>query len=98
MKLRRDAGRYEPGDSPWIRRQQIASVQGPADPAGLARLVGPRQEALGWGLYSPDSTIAYRSLTWSAARPDEDWLARRFAAAVESRQLAGLEDHATGYR
>ena len=98
IKLRRDGGRVEPGHSPWIRNSQIAKIVGPADPAGIARLVGPRDEPLGWGLYSPDSTIRFRGLTWSELQPSPDWLAERIAAAFAARTRMRLEPETTGYR
>jgi 23S rRNA (cytosine1962-C5)-methyltransferase len=54
---------------------------------------------LGWGLYSPESDIVVRLLTWGDAPPDEDWLAVRIAAAFEARARLGLDrDGTDAYR
>lgn len=96
VRLAKGAGRLEPGDSPWIRRQQVAKIQGPADPAALARVIGPRDEPLGWGLYSPDSKIVVRMLTWSDTPLPADWLGQRIASAFAARDPSAMST--TGYR
>ena len=99
IELRRDAGRIGPSTGPWVRRKQIARVQGLPTADALAEIVGRKGETLGWGLYSPESAIAVRLLSFGAEPLAPDWLERRLAAAVAARDVLGfgLED-TTGYR
>jgi 23S rRNA (cytosine1962-C5)-methyltransferase len=96
VELRRDAGKVD-RSTVWIRRQQVARVLGPPDPASVAALIDHRGRVLGHGLYSPDSNIVLRLLSMGERAPAPDWLARRLAAALAGRAALGL-GHTTGLR
>jgi 23S rRNA (cytosine1962-C5)-methyltransferase len=96
VELRRDAGKVD-RTTVWIRRQQVARVLGPPDPASVAELVDHRGRVLGHGLYSPDSNIVLRLLSTGERAPTPDWLARRLAAALAGREALGLA-RTTGLR
>lgn len=101
VELRRDAGRFGPQDGPWIRRRQVGKIWGPADPAELAELSDHRGQTLGWGLVAPESEIPLRLLSFGAAPPPADWLARRLHAAQVGRAALGLGEAdatTTGFR
>lgn len=99
IELRRDAGRIGPSSGPWIRRKQIARVQGLETPDALAEIVTRKGETLGWGLLSPESAIAVRMLGFGPEPLPSDWLERRLAAAVAAREVLGLgREDTTGYR
>jgi len=99
IELRRDIGRVSPQQGPWIRRKQIARIQGTPDPWALARIVDRRGDTLGWGLVSAASSISVRMLAWGEAPPEPDWLPRRLTAAFEARRAYRFEDEGTtGYR
>ena len=99
VELRRDAGRIGPHTGPWIRRKQIARIQGSPDPHGLARVEDRRGNVLGWGLISPVSGITVRMLGFGEAPPPEDWLQMRLEAAFSARAAYRFEEEGTtGYR
>jgi len=96
VELRRDAGKFGPAfGSWWVRRRQVARVLGPPDPQAVAELVDHRGRSLGFGLYSPESGIVLRMLSF-AAQPAADWLEQRLRSALLAR--ARLNLGATGYR
>jgi 23S rRNA (cytosine1962-C5)-methyltransferase len=98
IELRRDAGKIEPAGGPWIRREQVGRVLGPPDPNAIAELVDHRGRSLGFGLYSPDSAIVLRLLSF-AEPPPADWLTRRIERALAARAALGFErEPTTGYR
>jgi 23S rRNA (cytosine1962-C5)-methyltransferase len=97
VELRRDAGKFGPAQGYWVRRQQVARVLGPPDPQAIAELVDHRGRTLGFGLYSPDSGIVLRVLSFGAP-PSEDWLELRLRAALAAREALGLGAQTTGYR
>lgn len=90
VELRRDAGKISAAHGPWIRRRQVARVKGPPDPAAVAELVDHRGRRLGFGLYSPESALVLRMLSFGERAPDEAWLERRLGAALASRAALGL--------
>lgn len=98
IELRRDAGKVDPTRERWIRRKQVARVQGPPDPMAIAQLVDHRGRVLGHGLYSPESSIVLRLLCSGEAPPPEDWLERRLSAALDARASLGLGEDTDGYR
>jgi 23S rRNA (cytosine1962-C5)-methyltransferase len=91
IELRRDAGKVD-RTTVWIRRQQVARVLGPPDPAAVAELVDHRGRVVGHGLYSPESKIVLRLLSTGDRAPAPDWLARRLSAALAGRRGLGLGD------
>lgn len=97
IELRRDAGKFGPATGYWVRRQQVARVMGPPDPRAIAELVDHRGRTLGFGLYSPESGIVLRVLSYGP-RPGDDWLETRLRAALAAREALGLGADTTGYR
>jgi len=99
VELRRDAGRIGPTTGPWVRRKQIARVQGLEVPEALAEVVTGKGETLGWGLLSPHSSIAVRILEFAATPPPDDWLEQRLRVATRARDAYGFDaDDTTGFR
>lgn len=99
FELRRDAGRIGPGSSPWIRRKQVARVMGLELPEALGEVVTRKGETLGWGLVSPESSIAVRLLSFGAQAPAESWLSDRLQSAMSARNAYAFESsNTTGYR
>jgi len=99
IELRRDAGRVGPSTGPWIRRKQIARVQGLETADALAEIVSRKGETLGWGLLSPESAIAVRLLSFGPEPLPPDWLEQRLQAAVSARDVLGFaREDTTGYR
>jgi len=74
---------------PWIYPGSIARVEGQPGTGDLVRVESSDGTVLGWGAFSPSSTLRVRM--WSFAEneyPDDDWLHDRLAQAVARR--AGL--------
>ncbi len=90
VELRRDAGKIEPAQGPWIRRQQVARVLGPPDPAAIGELVDHRGRTLGFGLYSPESAIVLRMLSFGERPIEAGWLGHRLDRALSARASLGL--------
>ncbi|HPU51452.1 MAG TPA: class I SAM-dependent methyltransferase [Burkholderiaceae bacterium] len=71
---------------PWIFAGGVARVQGNPAPGDTVRVVSAEGRFLGWGAFSPASSI--RARMWSFdehAQIDDDWIAARVAAAVGRR-------------
>ena len=99
FELRRDAGRVGPSTGPWVRRKQVARVQGLETAQGLAEVLTQKGETLGWGLVSPHSSIAVRLLSFGDTPPEETWLEDRLNTALTAREASGFQrDDTTGYR
>ncbi len=99
IELRRDAGRVGPATGPWVRRKQIARVQGLETAEAIAEVVTRKGETLGWGLLSPQSAIAVRLLTFGPSPPGDTWLSDRLLAATTARDtLRFAGEGTTGYR
>jgi 23S rRNA (cytosine1962-C5)-methyltransferase len=99
VELRRDAGRLGPHTGPWIRRKQIARIQGSPDPHGLAHVLDRKGDTLGWGLISPVSAITVRMLCFTEEPPPTDWLTGRLEAAFSARAAYRFDEEGTnGYR
>ena len=79
---------------PWIFAGGVTRVQGNPAPGDTVRVLAADGRFLGWGAFSPVSSI--RARLWSfdeQARIDDDWFAARIAAAVARRApLAGDTD------
>ena len=93
IELRREHSRLRQSDGPWVRRRAVSKQWGPPDPAALACVTDHRGTPLAWGLYSPESDIVVRILSFGDASPPEDWLERRIAAALRGRDALGLGVH-----
>jgi 23S rRNA (cytosine1962-C5)-methyltransferase len=78
---------------PWIYSQAIAAAEATdfADPLPVRSADGT---TLGWGLYSPDSLIAVRMISFSPEKPPEDWVERRMTAAKGLRDALGIDSDA----
>lgn len=98
IHLRRDSGRYTLSMGPWVHRKWVAQSQGEVIPDQLDQLIGPRGEALAWGIAEAKGNIAFRILSWGELAPEADWLERNLQNAVQIRSLMNLGDTNTAYR
>jgi 23S rRNA (cytosine1962-C5)-methyltransferase len=71
---------------PWVLSGAVAEVRGDALPGADARVRTAAGETLGYGHYSPKSSIRVRLLTFGKEEPAETWLSLRIAAAVRARE------------
>jgi 23S rRNA (cytosine1962-C5)-methyltransferase len=72
----------------------------PAAPRGsLARLHGTNGRPLAWGIYDPESPLAFRCLVPETERPDDVWVGGRLDRALALRTATGVATaDTTGYR
>ena len=82
---------------PWIYRSDVAKVS--AAGGDTVRVIGLRQRALGYALYSDKSEIALRFMTTADDAPDLNTWRERIQAAADYRAALGIyPDQATAYR
>jgi 23S rRNA (cytosine1962-C5)-methyltransferase len=79
---------------PWIYSQGISEANVDPDSGEPARVVGDDGNPLGWGLYSPNSLIAVRLVSFGSEPPGERWLEERMEAAHLLRSALGLDSDA----
>ena len=79
---------------PWVYRSDVSSVS--AAGGDTVRVVGARDRALGFAIYSDRSEIALRLLTRGPTPPDLETWRERIQAAVDCRGALGID--ATAYR
>jgi 23S rRNA (cytosine1962-C5)-methyltransferase len=85
---------------PWVYAQAVDRVEGGATAGDEVRVVDPRGNLLGRGLYSPGSAIPVRLLVRDAkTRLDASFFRARLQHAMALRASLGLpSDHTTGFR
>ncbi len=79
---------------PWIYRSDVADVQ--ADAGDLVEVRGTRGRVLGHALFSDQSQIAIRMLSYGEAPAGEALIRSRIDAAIDFRE--SLQLNATAYR
>ncbi len=98
--LRRDVGTPGPRDGPWIRARQVAKRLGPEVPGEMVEVVDAKDRLVGWGLFSPASTIVVRLVAFAGApAPAEGWLEASLQSALSAREVLNFRTGGTtGYR
>jgi 23S rRNA (cytosine1962-C5)-methyltransferase len=79
---------------PWIYSQAVAEAAPGTSPADLLPVRSADGTVIGWGLYSPDSLIAVRMVSFTSEAPPEDWIVRRIRSAHAMRQRLSLDSDA----
>ncbi|MBF0311698.1 MAG: class I SAM-dependent rRNA methyltransferase, partial [Magnetococcales bacterium] len=83
---------------PWVFSQAIARTEGSPRAGQVVRVESHSGAFLGWGGFSPDSSLPVRICSFREERlPDESWLRSRLAEAVAVRRnlhLIGEETNA----
>ncbi|HYW83864.1 MAG TPA: class I SAM-dependent rRNA methyltransferase [Spirochaetia bacterium] len=93
LKVGRD-GPARKRHHPWIYSQAVAEVtEGPAG-SDLLPVSAADGTVIGWGFYSPGSLIAVRMVSFSPAKPSEDWIERRMRAAKSLRDALHVDSDA----
>ena len=72
----------------WVFSNEIAQVEGQAEPGCLAQVFTAGGESLGLAFYNPKSLIAARMLSTKVEAIDAAFFHKRFAAALAYRQKA----------
>jgi 23S rRNA (cytosine1962-C5)-methyltransferase len=80
---------------PWVLSGAVDRVEGGPGPGDWVRVVSGEGEPIGFGHFSPNSSIRVRLLLWGKDEPPERLIAERIAAAAARRAanplLAGAE-------
>ena len=71
---------------PWVLSGAVAKEPGPGEAGAWVRVVSSAGETLGYGHYSPKSSIRVRLLAFGKEDPGEGLLERRLDAALASRR------------
>lgn len=71
---------------PWLLSGSVARVTGGEEAGGWARVSGSNGEVLGFGHYSPHSSLRVRLLSFGDQAVGDDLIVTRIAAAVERRR------------
>jgi len=73
---------------PWVLSGAVGEVRSPVGPrpGEWARVLSSRGEVLGYGHYSPHSSLRVRMLRFGTQPPGEDFLAARIGSALERRE------------
>jgi 23S rRNA (cytosine1962-C5)-methyltransferase len=79
---------------PWIYSQAIAEADASAPAGALLPIRAADGTVIGWGHYSPESLIAVRMVSFSSARPAEDWIEQRIRNAWDLRSRLNLDTDA----
>lgn len=88
LTLRRGHERRVRGGHPWVFSNELASIDGPADPGVAVEVVAVDGQYLGGGYYNPHSLIAARIVTRQRGTSIDapDFFATRLQAAAHYRR------------
>lgn len=71
---------------PWVLSGSVARATGGDEPGDWVRVSASSGEVLGFGHYSPQSSLRVRLLSFGDQAPDDDLVTTRIAAAVARRR------------
>ena len=75
---------------PWVFSGAIKSIDGKPGAGDWVCVTANKGAILGWGHYSPGTSIAIRLLTFGDIKPDEQWWYTKIQQAVQVRRDLGL--------
>ncbi len=75
---------------PWVFSGAIKSIDGKPGAGDWVCVRANKGALLGWGHYSPGTSIAIRLLTFAEDIPNDDWWKSKILEAVNVRQQLGL--------
>lgn len=89
LKPRRAAPFF--GRHPWVLDSAVDKVTPTAQAGDLVRLCAENGDFIAWGSYNPASRIRVRLYSWQQDQlPDDAWLSKKIARAIELRTSLGL--------
>ena len=77
---------------PWVFSGAIKSIDGKPGAGDWVCVRANKGALLGWGHYSPGTSIAIRLLTFAEDMPNDDWWKANIIEAVNVRRQLGLLD------
>ncbi|MDA0569414.1 MAG: class I SAM-dependent methyltransferase, partial [Bacteroidetes bacterium] len=75
---------------PWVFSGAIKSIDGKPSAGDWVCVKANKGALLGWGHYSPGTSIAIRLLTFAEDIPNDDWWKAKIIEAVNVRRQLGL--------
>lgn len=75
---------------PWVFSGAIKSIEGKPNAGDWVCVKANKGAILGWGHYSPGTSIAIRLLTFGQEKPDKQWWFDKIEQAVQVRKDLGL--------
>lgn len=86
------------GRHPWLFRGDFDRLPLGAENGALIPIAGERGGVLGWGLFSPGSSLCVRLLSWKTEQPDLEKLFEKRIREAENRRRPFLEGSEDAYR
>lgn len=83
---------------PWIYRNQCSSALDAIPQGSILRIVGTKNNFLGFGIYEPLSAIAVRVFSFQDLPIDENFFFKKLQRALEKRQPHVHECNTNAYR
>lgn len=92
LKAKKDAGVLR--RHPWVFSGAIKEMPPGMEDGQLVEVLANKGRRLGWGHYSPGTSIAIRMLVFGEQdAPDDTWWSMRIAKAIDLRRRLGLLDN-----
>ena len=92
LKAKKDAGVLR--RHPWVFSGAIKEMPPGIEDGQLVEVLANKGRRLGWGHYSPGTSIAIRMLVFGEQdAPDDGWWSTRIARAIDLRRRLGLLDN-----
>jgi 23S rRNA (cytosine1962-C5)-methyltransferase len=83
---------------PWVLSGAVERIEGAAEPGAWVRVLSSKGAPLGFGHYSPDSSLRVRMLVFGGEAPDDDLIVERIRSAVDRRAGHPLLGHTNAVR
>lgn len=96
VKLIRDLRKNLLRGHPWVYQQAIEPAK-TVSQACMAEIVDKKKKTIGWGIYDPDSVLAFRLISTEAKPPGKNFLENRMAKALSLRQSI-ISENSNAYR
>ncbi|MBT7653184.1 MAG: class I SAM-dependent rRNA methyltransferase [Flavobacteriales bacterium] len=75
---------------PWVFSGAIKKVEGKPGAGDWVKVIANKGALLGWGHFSPGTSIAIRMLTFAEDKPDDQWWIDKIKEAISVREMLGL--------
>ena len=75
---------------PWVFSGAIKKIEGKPGAGDWVKVIANKGALLGWGHFSPGTSIAIRMLTFAEDKPDNQWWIDKIKEAISVREMLGL--------
>lgn len=80
---------------PWVFSGAIKKIDGKPGAGDWVKVIANKGALLGWGHFSPGTSIAIRMLSFAEDLPDNQWWMEKIKEAVSVREMLGLIESET---